>query len=174
MLAEFRWIIPGKLAGSARPGLLRSLEDDLEFLERVEIGLIVTLTEAPPPASSRTNSLHWMHFPIPDMGAPTPRAADQLVRQVRQSIDQARPVLVHCHAGMGRTGMILACVLVSLGSSPSDAIIEVRKRHHGYIQSHVQERFIEHYHQHISKEEVDLRGSQASAEARCAHEESAG
>jgi atypical dual specificity phosphatase len=160
MLAEFRWILPGKLAGSARPGLLHPLEEDLRFLRRIGIGMVVTLTERPLPDRVREPGvgLEWIHFPIPDMGVPTPRTAAGLVERAIEAISRGRPVLVHCHAGMGRTGTMLACVLVSLGSTPEQAVLEVRKRHPGYIQSACQERFIVHYSEHVSVPQADPAG----------------
>lgn len=147
MVAQFRWIIDGLLAGSGRPGLLNPAEEDWSFLRREGIRMVVSLTETaldPPPS-------HWgfagIHFPISDMGTPaSPRAADDLCRQVVASIQRREPVLLHCKAGVGRTGTMLACCLVALGRTAEEAVFEVRRlSHNTYIETPAQERFVHHY-----------------------------
>jgi len=51
--------------------------------------------------------------------------------------------LVHCLAGMGRTGVILACYLVKYQNMSADkATQKVRKERPGSIQSYPQEEII--------------------------------
>ena len=143
MPTGFRWIVPARLAGSGQPGLLRPLEEDLDFLRAAGIRVVVTLTEAPLCASA--GGLRLVHFPIPDMGIPTPRAAERICREVVASLGREEPVLIHCKAGLGRTGTVLACCLVSLGRGAAEALAEVRRANVGYVQGPAQERFIAHY-----------------------------
>ena len=61
-------------------------------------------------------------------------------------IENNEPVLVHCLAGLGRTGTILACYLIKYEKmSAEDAIQHVREKRHGSIQSFVQEELIFQY-----------------------------
>ena len=71
MMRSFNWLIAEELAGSARPGLLGSLESDLAAIKEQGIKLIVNLMEEPfePPVSQF--GLRGMHFPIQDMGRPS-------------------------------------------------------------------------------------------------------
>jgi protein-tyrosine phosphatase len=147
MLAGFKWFIPGTLAGSARPGLLDDLSNDLEFLAGHNITRIVSLTRAPivPPADEARFEV--VHFAIPDMGIPTPRACAQLCRELCADLD-GRPTLLHCKGGLGRTGLIAACCLLTLDGQvdgPEAALQTVREINPNFVQTVSQERFITHY-----------------------------
>jgi protein-tyrosine phosphatase len=69
----------------------------------------------------------WMHLPIPNFGVPPDadgfRAA---IERIAHRIRCGEAVLMHCAAGMGRTGSAAACVLKALGLSTKDALDRVR------------------------------------------------
>lgn len=144
MIPEFRWILPNALAGSAQPGLFTSVEEDMDRLDRLGIKVIVTLTEKPL-AGLDPDRFEVIHFPIDDMGIPTPRSASGLCDEVMARLEQNRPVLMHCKGGAGRTGLMLACCLVRLGRAPETAVREVRTVNNAYIQTSTQERFVHHF-----------------------------
>lgn len=150
MLASFRWILPRHLAGSGRPGLLGPVEIDLEFLRASGIRTIVSLTETPLDPSPAAWGMQSIHFPIDDMGIPTPRDAHGLCQKIVDSMTREGPVLLHCKAGLGRTGTMLACTLVHLGHSPEHAVARLRALHPGYIQTPAQHALVGHYAEHLS------------------------
>jgi atypical dual specificity phosphatase len=143
MPPSFRWIVPGRLAGSGLPGLLVPVEEDLEFLAEHGIRTVVSLTETAP-AATGTAPFRWEHFPLADMSHPTPREAGRVCAAVVRAMEEGA-TLVHCRAGLGRTGMIAACVLVSLGRGAQEAVAEVRRVHASYIQTRAQEQFVGHF-----------------------------
>jgi protein-tyrosine phosphatase len=69
-----------------------------------------------------------IHLPIPDFGVPTREALEQAVEAVHQDGLAGRHIAIHCHAGIGRTGMFAACLAKRIfGVSGEEAIQWVRK-----------------------------------------------
>lgn len=150
MLSGFKWIVANSLAGSARPGLLAELADDLEFLREQSITRIVTLTTRPLPETVAAAGFEVIHFPISDMSIPTPRACAAVCQRLVGDLEH-RPALLHCHGGIGRTGTIAACCLVNLGQTPEQALVSVRQINRNYVQSPAQVQFIGHYARWIAQ-----------------------
>lgn len=53
--------------------------------------------------------------PIPDLSAPPAPEAQELAAEVNALLDQGRPVVIHCGAGLGRAPTIAICVLLARG-----------------------------------------------------------
>jgi atypical dual specificity phosphatase len=153
MLTAFNWIIDGRLAGSGRPGLLAELDEDMAFVEEQGIRTIVTLTEHRVDELDRFGALEVLHFPIPDMGFPTPRVAERICAQILTRMEEGA-VLLHCRAGLGRTGTVAACCLVALGEQPGRALERVRCVNPRYVQTRAQEQFIAHFFKHLESSGV--------------------
>ena len=55
-------------------------------------------------------------FPIPDFGIPgDPEAFWSLASKIATQLNAGGRVLIHCGAGIGRTGTLATCVLLALG-----------------------------------------------------------
>ena len=82
-------------------------------------------------------------FPIVDFGAPVdPVAFSKLLGEVRERLTRGQGVLVHCNAGLGRTAVFLASMLVTCGYA-GDAIAEIRRIYQpGAMREPAQEAFI--------------------------------
>jgi atypical dual specificity phosphatase len=142
----FFWQVEGKLAGMGKPGLLNPVDDDLMAIATHGISYLITLTETPvSTALLRSYGITGRHFPIRDMGVPAVGPTARLCRDIERAIDQGESVAVHCHAGLGRTGTILAAYLVWKGTPPDQAIVDVRNVIRGSIQTTSQENFIKQF-----------------------------
>ncbi|WP_394831294.1 hypothetical protein LVJ94_32770 [Pendulispora rubella] len=143
---HFRWVLPGKLSGMGRPGLLGEEDDDLAAIANAGIGYLVSLTEDPfSPAKLRAMGITGRHFPITDMGIPALGPTAHLCRSIQRWMDGNERVTVHCHAGLGRTGTILAATLVWLGQSADDALANVRAAQPMYVQTLAQRDFVRRF-----------------------------
>jgi atypical dual specificity phosphatase len=90
--------------------------------------------------------------PTQDLSAPDIEKIETVVDFIHQQISNKKPVMVHCAAGMGRAGTILACYLIKYQNySAKDAIEKVRTERPGSIQSELQEYAVEFYEKRIKK-----------------------
>ena len=142
---NFSWLIEEKLAGS---GIPTSIE---EFNWAINQGVksIVTMTEQSLP-QDWVQDIGYLHVPTPDLTAPDMDKIDTAVDFIHQQIKNEQAVMVHCAAGMGRAGTILACYLLKYKKfSAKDAIKKIRTQRPGSIQSETQEIAIGLYEKHV-------------------------
>jgi atypical dual specificity phosphatase len=138
----FSWIDRPLLAALARP----SGTEDFLWLRQQGIDLLISLTEDPPRRDwiNDAGLLH-MHVPVVDMEPPTQEQLDRCVSAIERAHTQKMGVAVHCSAGMGRTGVILACYFVARGLSAQNAIARVRRLRPGSIETDEQEQAVVEY-----------------------------
>jgi atypical dual specificity phosphatase len=124
---NFSFLIEGVLAGMERPGTFSKLRNDLEFLQSKNIRAIVSLTETPlEQVFIEEFSFRYLHLPVMDFTAPTLDQVRQFLEFQRAAEAEGQAVLVHCGAGLGRSGTMLACALVSRGMTAQEAIDKIR------------------------------------------------
>ena len=151
---------PGKRSASVFSGITwdRDLDTDLVAL-RAEFGtdVLVSLIEdhefdllGIPDLVERAQA-HGMRvrrFPIRDVSVPSAAASRDyaaLIDALHAEVVGSRNVTVHCRGGLGRTGLVAACVLVRQGASADDAIRRVRTSRPGAIETVAQERYVYEY-----------------------------
>ncbi len=137
---DMDWIIPGEVAAFSQWVL-----SDLVALQAEGIGAIVSLTEHVPQPLAHATNMRLMHLPLIDMTAPTDEQIEDFVDFVNAALDEEIAVGVHCLAGLGRTGTMIACLLVSRGMGPEEAIAHVRAARPGSVQTAVQERAVKRW-----------------------------
>jgi atypical dual specificity phosphatase len=132
----FSWVDSPHLAGLARPGSA----DDLRWLRASGIELLVSLTEDPLPRPWVNDAgLLSVHVPVPDLSAPTDRQFDAVLDTILRAKRSGMGAAVHCLAGLGRTGTVLAGYFVATGLDADAAIDKVRTLRPGSIENHEQE-----------------------------------
>ena len=154
MLFNFSWLAPYPIAGTGgvgEPGFGGEetgiqLQRDLEQLFANGIGAIVSLTENPVnPEAVEAIGLSYLHLPIVDMCPPTLDDVFAFIEFAWEAAKKEKKVLVHCGAGMGRTGTMLACYLVNEGLDARRAIERIRQQRPGSIETVEQEQLVHIY-----------------------------
>ena len=135
---NFSWIIENKLAGSAIPTSI----DEVQWAIEQGVKSIVTIREDPLD-DDWVKDVNYLHVSSNDMGVPEFADLTFAVDFIHRRITNSEPVMVHCLAGMGRTGTLLACYLIKYQKMlADDAIQKVREERPGSIQSFTQEEMI--------------------------------
>jgi atypical dual specificity phosphatase len=129
--------VDDKVAGMPQPGSRAPLADDLSFLADQDITLLVSLTINPTPVD--TSGLALLHLPIEDFHPPTLDQQHALVEALQARVRAGERVGIHCTAGLGRTGTMLATWFVARGLDPAQAIDRVRALRPGSIETTDQE-----------------------------------
>ena len=156
---NFSWVIQGILAGSGqvfgndwRHGPITTSEQmgDLDSICDEGIRAVVSLTTIPLDTKVLAKcDIRYLHLPIIDMQAPPLEVIERFVEFVNCSRKDERPVLVHCGAGLGRTGAAIACYLVSEGASGLEALEKVRSLRPGSVETIEQEALIHRYYRQL-------------------------
>jgi atypical dual specificity phosphatase len=114
--------------------------EDVPFLAAQGLTLLVSAREeAFDPALLAPAGISGLHLPIDDYTAPTLEQQQRFVDEVRRERASGGAVGVHCYAGLGRTGTLLATWFVAEGWEPDAAIDEIRRLRPGSIESEAQE-----------------------------------
>ena len=138
----FVWIEGDKLAGSGYP----ASQGQVRWLAEQGIKSIVTLTEQPLPEEWLQGAgLTSFHIPMGDHQNPTMESLKQAVALIEAEVSRQRGVVVHCLAGQGRTGCVLAAYIVhSKRIGAGQSIIALRKLKPEFVESQ-QERAVFEY-----------------------------
>ena len=126
---------PGKLALAPRPRGGDWLEDDIASWSRAGIRTVLSLLTPEEqrdlelrnePVEVLQHGMQFLSFPIPDRQIPRSEAKwSEVLETVAADLSAGKNVLVHCRQGIGRTGLVAACLLVKNGMSPGAAVDSV-------------------------------------------------
>lgn len=129
---------PGNLIGPNGPLACAypRREAALAALRRQGVALLVNLHARPhDPSRLARHGMRQLHLPVADFAAPAPDQLDRGVAAIRAAVAADQGVAVHCGAGLGRTGTLLACFLVDDGLDAPSAIARVRAARPGSVET---------------------------------------
>ncbi|WP_455139675.1 phosphatase domain-containing protein [Candidatus Hodarchaeum mangrovi] len=134
------WIIKGKLAGSSEPHIT-----DIPYLKEIPWGGLVSLQETPNTKDlALMLNIPYLNIPILDFSIPSSSNIEQIIEFYTEYCEKTGlPLLIHCTAGHGRTGTVLASLLVILENlTPEEAMMRIRKVNPLAIETKDQELFV--------------------------------
>jgi protein-tyrosine phosphatase len=159
---QIHWVqglAPHRLGLMARPRGGEDLRAEVEAWQRAGVDVVASLLEAAEvrelglreqPALCVAHGLEFRSFPIADRG--TPRSAGDLaafVDGLLASLLAGKAVVVHCRAGIGRTGLVAGCLVHRLGV-PARDVFHVLSRSRGLSMPDTAEQ-IEWFEHHASR-----------------------
>jgi Dual specificity phosphatase, catalytic domain len=132
-LVNSYWVIPERFLAGEHPfgenphdaqnrfAALRAAGIDF-FLDLTEIG------ERPAYKRLLHRNASYVRYPIVDCGIP---ASDDQMRQIqaviRAALAENQKLYIHCHAGIGRTGLVVGCYLADEGLGGKAALQKLNK-----------------------------------------------
>jgi ADP-ribosyl-[dinitrogen reductase] hydrolase len=132
----------------------RDLDLDLQVIRDWDARALVSLIEEHEfnllgvpdlPAKVRSSGIIWIHLPIVDLEVPDWRFEERWEKagtKMSHILANGGRIVLHCRAGLGRTGTIAARLLVEFGVDPRAAIAKVRQARPGAIQTREQVEYI--------------------------------
>jgi len=121
---------PGRLSTMARPRGHDWLDDELTGLRSAGVDVLVSALTPPErdelgltalaPAAGRAG-LEFVPVPIPDLSVPELPAVLPTLRALAARLHDGAYVVTHCRAGIGRSSLLAASLLVLNGATPDSA-----------------------------------------------------
>ena len=154
LLTEIPFDLPGKIYRSPMPfGPYDRMSQVWQLYQEKDVNQVVILVEQQEylvharrdlPKFYRSEGMDVIHFPIPDFQVPADK--DVLATAIEDVLDRAQGdgnIAVHCLAGIGRTGIFLACTAKrQLNLDGQQAIGRIRQYMPSALENEEQEQFV--------------------------------
>jgi protein-tyrosine phosphatase len=135
MWTELHWLPgpwQGKLALAARSRGGEWLADEITNWRRAGIDGVLSLLEPHEEIDleleserreAESRGMEFLSFPIPDRGVPDSEALlESLLEELIRTLTTGKHIVIHCRQGIGRTGLVAACLLLSNRLTPEEAV----------------------------------------------------
>jgi protein-tyrosine phosphatase len=151
----------GKLALAARPRGGDWLDDELRSWQREGVNTVLSLLTrdeendldiADEASTAKAHGMGFLSFPILDRHVPEsePRLSAML-DELDAELAAGRNVVLHCRQGIGRTGLVAACLLLRKGLDPEEAVERLSAARGIQIPETQEQRYwIDDYANHVS------------------------
>jgi protein-tyrosine phosphatase len=156
-LTELPYGLPGRVFRSQMP--YSSYDPRGELVEQylsdgIEAIVLLVRDEESRDITQRDLKQHYVergfqviHLPIKDFGIPDLDELRQAVKVAHQLAREGKNLVIHCHAGIGRTGMFAACLATeALGLSGERAIDWAKEQIPDAVETREQRLAVLHYH----------------------------
>lgn len=159
MLTELHWVDvpwPGKLALASRPRGGDWLVDEMTAWRRAGIDTVLSLL-TPEEENDldlkreaqevKAQGMKFAWLPIPDRQVPNSESeVSAALERVDADLSEGKNVVIHCRQGIGRTGLVSACLLIAKGLTPEIAVKSLSAARGNPIpETSEQRRWIDHY-----------------------------
>lgn len=159
MWTELHWVDgpwPGKLALASRPRGGDWLEEEMSAWRRAGVHTVLSLLtpeeehdldlkrEA---REAKAQGMKFISLPIPDRQTPNSESeVSAALDRLDTDLAAGKNIVVHCRQGVGRTGLVAACLLVAKGLTPDAAVKTLSVARGTQVPETVeQRRWIDHY-----------------------------
>lgn len=135
---QVKLIGSGSLSVMAKPASGEWIDDEFKGIRDWGIDRIVSLLEKNEEADlglieerslTKNNDMDFVSYPIPDRGVP--EFVQEYLRFTKRLYNETAGGLhtvVHCRAGIGRTGLVAAGILLHCGFEPLDALNQISEK----------------------------------------------
>lgn len=136
MASDIYWIesVQPRLAIMARPRAGDWLEDEIANWRNAGVASVISLLErhevddldlTDEEALCVRSGIRFMSLPIADRGLPAD--PDAYERFIDKLVEDEAPIAIHCRAGIGRSAIVAATLLVRRGMGPAQALELIAK-----------------------------------------------
>jgi len=138
-LTELPFHLPGRIFRSPMPFSVYDPRGDSLLQFKQEKGSLIVLLAEEEECTERTGrnlkSLYLqegfqvIHLPIPDFDVPSREDLEGAVKKTVEQAEAGQNIVIHCHAGLGRTGLFVAYLAKQILSLSSEAAIHWTRKY---------------------------------------------